>query len=114
LHVRNLTVTTVFSGQAALSLFDGTEMDVVILDVCMPGVSGVEVLRHIKVRSPGTEVILLSGGKSIKDALQGMRLGAFDYLPEPLPVDDLDQRIHAAALEPFKRGRSEVGAVQRP
>ncbi len=114
LNARNLNVTTALSGHAALSLLDKMEMDVVVLDVCMPGLSGIEVLRCIKERSPGMEVILLSAKESIKDAMQGMRFGAFDYLTKPLPVDSLDRRIHEAALEPFKRGRNEGGAIQQP
>lgn len=114
LSARNLTVMTALSGQAALSLLERLEMDVVILDVCMPELGGIEVLRRIRERSPEIKVILLSGRDSIKDAIEGMHLGAFDYLPKPLPVDNLVKRIREAALEPVRRDRSEAGAARRP
>jgi len=97
LTARDLTVTTAFSGSDALSLLEKKEVDVVVLDVHMPGLGGLEVLKRIKDRLPGMQVILLSGEESTRGAIQGMHLGAFDYLMKPLPVDDLDKRIHAAA-----------------
>jgi DNA-binding NtrC family response regulator len=64
-------------------------VDVVILDVRMPGMDGIQTLREIKARYPLIEVIMLTGHASLEAAIQGMELGAFDYLMKPIDIDDL-------------------------
>ncbi len=93
---RNLTVSGVESGQAALDLLAAQDIDVIILDVKMPGMDGIETLREIKKKWPLVEVIMLTGHASVESGIQGMQLGAFDYVMKPVPLDDLLDKMRQA------------------
>ena len=82
-------VTSAFDGQACLDTLAQEPIDVVILDIKMPGMDGIQTLRTIKTRHPLVEVILLTGHGSTETAIEGMKLGAFDYLLKPADFDDL-------------------------
>jgi DNA-binding NtrC family response regulator len=69
---------------------------VVILDIKMPGMDGIETLREIKNRFPLVEVIMLTGHGTIESAVEGMKLGAFDYLMKPADLEDLSVKLEAA------------------
>jgi signal transduction histidine kinase len=84
------------SGEACLALLEKKPMDVVILDVKMPGMDGLEVLRRIKERYDKTEVILLTGYANTQDGVDGMKSGAFDYLSKPVELDHLAGKIKQA------------------
>jgi DNA-binding NtrC family response regulator len=86
---RNLAVNGVKSGEEALQFIDDHPVDVVVLDVRMPGMDGIETLRQIKKKNPLIEVIMLTGHASMEAALEGMELGAFDYLMKPIEIDQL-------------------------
>ena len=77
------------TGAEALAYLAKTPCDVVLLDVKMPGLGGLEVIKKIKEEQPKLEVILLTGHGSLQDAEKGMGLGAFDYLMKPVKIDDL-------------------------
>jgi DNA-binding NtrC family response regulator len=70
--------------------------DVVILDVSMPGMDGVEALSEIKKIKPLTEVIMLTGHATVETAIEGMKLGALDYLIKPCDTEDLMEKINTA------------------
>jgi DNA-binding NtrC family response regulator len=93
---RNLDVAGVESGESALTSLEATPVDVVVLDVRLPGIDGVETLRRIKQTSPLIEVILLTGHANMEVAVQGMELGAFDYLIKPVDIDDLLYKMQDA------------------
>jgi DNA-binding NtrC family response regulator len=93
LEARGLAVSTAHSGDDALRWLGEHEVDVVVLDVLMPGRSGVETLREIKGSKPLTEVIMLTGNATVESAIEGMRLGAYDYLMKPTETDDLVTKI---------------------
>jgi len=98
LDKRGLTVLKAFSGQEGLDLMaDDAMADVVILDVKMPGLDGVETLKRLKADHPLTEVIMLTGHGTVETAIHGMREGAFDYLLKPCEMDDLMEKIREAA-----------------
>jgi len=80
LTMRDYDVTTAFSGEEALETVKKYNFDIVVLDVLMPGIDGIETLREIKRIKPLTEVILLTGHAAVDTAIDGMRLGAYDYL----------------------------------
>lgn len=84
--VETLTAT---NGSDALAVLDERPIDVVILDVKMPGMDGVEVLRRIKQKHPLVEVIMLTGHGSVESAVEGLKLGAFDYVMKPMDIPDL-------------------------
>jgi len=96
LKKRGLEVSGVKNGQEALKVLHERSFDVVILDVKMPGMDGIEVLRHIKEEFPNVEVIMLTGHANVEVAIQGMELGAFDYLMKPMDIDELVFKVEDA------------------
>ncbi|HET9100575.1 MAG TPA: response regulator [Acidobacteriaceae bacterium] len=101
LRKRNLMVTGVSSGEAALAELEKHPVDVVVLDVKMPGMSGLDTLREINRRHNRVKVIMLTGHASTEAAMEGMAIGAFDYLMKPTQIDELVYKIQDAyrALE---------------
>lgn len=89
-------VTAAYSGKECLETLENKEIDVVILDIKMPGMDGMETLREIKKRFPLVEVIMLTGHGSTETAVEGMKMGAFDYLMKPADFDDLTAKLEAA------------------
>lgn len=96
LTIREYDVTTAFSGTEAIETVKGYNFDVVILDVLMPGMDGVETLREIKKLKPLTEVIMLTGNATVETAVEGMKLGASDYLMKPCETEDLVSKVQRA------------------
>lgn len=93
---RQVDAATADSGEEALAFLEATPVDVVVMDVRMPGMDGLAVLKEIKRRWPGIEVIMLSGHADGETAMQGMTLGAFDYLLKPTDTDEMVYRIEGA------------------
>jgi DNA-binding NtrC family response regulator len=89
-------VTGVYSGKACLETLAKMDIDVVVLDIKMPGMDGIETLMEIKKKHPIVEVILLTGHGAIDTAVQGMKLGAFDYLLKPTDFEDLLAKLEEA------------------
>ena len=79
------------SGEEALRLAERRNFDVAIVDVMMPGMSGLELLRRLKEEHPECEVIVLTGQGTIESAVEAMKGGAFDYLQKPFPLKELDR-----------------------
>ena len=96
LRKRNVEAAGVRSGEEALEFLDHKSVDVVVLDVRMPGMDGIETLREIKKMDPLVEVIMLTGHASMEVAIEGMELGAFDYLMKPIDIDDLLYKLQDA------------------
>jgi len=96
LEVREFDVTTALSGADALERLEHEEVDLVILDLQMPGVDGIEVLRKIKELKPLIEVIMLTGHATVETAIEGMKLGAFDFLIKPTETEELVEKINRA------------------
>jgi DNA-binding NtrC family response regulator len=96
LKMRQIRVEGVYSGTAALDFLGRNPMDVVVLDVRMPDMDGIEVLREIKHQHPLVEVIMLTGHANLEVAIEGMRLGAFDYLLKPIEIDQLLYKLQDA------------------
>jgi len=93
---RGVGVSGVGSGENALKFLDDKPADVVVLDVKMPGMDGIETLRKIKNRHPLIEVIMLTGHASVEAGIEGMELGAFDYLMKPVDIDELLYKVQDA------------------
>lgn len=94
---RGFRAAWVGSGDEALATLSETPYDVVLLDLRMPGMSGMEVLRQIRTRLPTVEVIVLTGHGGVETGIEGMQTGAADYLRKPVPIDALCVAIQAAA-----------------
>jgi DNA-binding NtrC family response regulator len=93
---RKLDVTGVTSAEDAIRVLSEKPVDIVVLDVKMPGMDGLEALRQIKCTSPDVEVIMLTGHANMEAAMQGMELGAFDYLMKPMDIDELLYKLQDA------------------
>lgn len=93
---RHVNASGAGSGQEALAHLAQSPADVVVLDVRMPGMDGIETLRAIKDAAPLTEVVMLTGHASLEVAREGMENGAFDYLMKPVDIDDLLYKIQDA------------------
>lgn len=93
---RNVDITGVHSGEEALDWLAQNVVDVVVLDVKMPGMDGIQALREIKKQYPLVEVIMLTGHANVEVAIEGMELGAFDYLMKPMEIDELLYKIQDA------------------
>ena len=93
---RGLDITGIGSGEEALNWLETNSVDVVVLDVRMPGMDGIKILREIKKSYPLVEVIMLTGHASTEVAIEGMELGAFDYLMKPVDFDELLYKIEDA------------------
>ena len=103
---RGIKPTTAYSGEEALaSLEKNDAIDVVVLDVKMPGMDGLETLKAIKIAFPLVEVIMLTGHATVETAIDGMKHGAFDYMMKPCDIDLLVEKINGAAAQ--KKSREE-------
>ena len=96
LRTRGFHVTEAFSGSEAVEKLKGYNFDVTVLDVKMPGMSGIETLDQIKKLKPLTEVLMLTGHGTIETAIEGMKKGAYDYLLKPCKMDLLLEKINGA------------------
>ncbi len=102
LEMRNFTVTPVYSGEAAIEMAGKVNFDVIVLDVQMPGITGIEVLKQIKRQTPLTSVIMLTGEATVENAIKGMKLGAFDFLIKPTDTELLSKKINQAYNQKHK------------
>ena len=100
LKKRELKVMNAFNGLEALEKLDkNRNTDVVILDVKMPGIDGLETLERIKKAYPIIEVIMLTGHATVEDAIEGMKRGAFDYLMKPCDLEQLMLKVNEATTK---------------
>ncbi len=93
LEKRGLRVQGAENGEKALEILEHSYTDVVLLDVKMPGIDGIETLRRIRTMKPLVEVVLLTGHASVDSGIEGMKLGAFDYLMKPIDLDPLLEKL---------------------
>ncbi len=93
---RDLNCDSAPDGLTALEKIKAKQYDVVLLDVKMPGMDGIETLREIKKTVPLTEVVMLTGHASVESGINGIKFGAFDYLMKPIDMDPLMEKLDAA------------------
>ncbi|MDK9707165.1 MAG: response regulator [Desulforhopalus sp.] len=96
MEARNMQVSTSSSAKDGLAKATQGNYDAVILDLMMPEMNGIEVLKILKEKNPDVEVILLTGHATIKQGIEAMKLGALDLLEKPANIDALTEKIHAA------------------
>lgn len=96
LEKKGVTTHIATNGADAMNILEKEQIDVVILDVKMPGLDGIEALRVIKKRHPLVEVIMLTGHASAESAVEGLSLGAFDYLMKPCDIQTLLDKVNEA------------------
>jgi signal transduction histidine kinase len=109
LELRGIPTLKAASGPEALAILDSEEVDVVVLDVRMPGMDGIQTLRFIKEKHPRIEVVMLTGHADLESSLEGMRFGFFDYLTKPVHIDTLVAKIHDAHQRSPGNGLADTG-----
>ena len=106
LEKRGIKTTTCSNGFDAFNILNEHPIDVAVLDVKMPGINGIEVLRKIKQDHPDVEVILLTGNVSGESEVEGLKLGAFDCMTKPVTIEEIKAKVEQA----FQRKHvSEIG-----
>ena len=101
LESRGLKVSTANSGELALAKIEKEGFDLIILDLAMPGMDGLETLKRIKAKQPEAEIIILSGQGSIKTSIEAMKLGAEDFMEKPVNISELLGKISDAKDKRF-------------
>ena len=99
LELRGCVSKIARDGETGISMVTNEPFDVVILDLMMPGLSGLDTLRQIRAIDKALPVILLTGHGSTKDGMEGMHIGAFDFLMKPLDINELLEKIKLAVKE---------------
>lgn len=102
LELRGYATQTAQDGETGIDMIGKQSFDVAVLDLMMPGLNGLETLRQIKRIQKTLPVILLTGHGSTKDGMEGMRIGAFDFLIKPLDINELLEKIKLALNTPKK------------
>ena len=96
IEMREIGSDVALNGEEALKKVDANAPDVMVLDLKMPGIDGMEVLRQTRKAYPNVQIIMLTGHGSKKDEKEARRLGAFEYLQKPVPIDVLVKKIKLA------------------
>jgi len=109
LEKRGVSTATASNGPDGLKILEEQRIDVVILDVKMPGMDGIEVLWKIRKRFPLIEVIMLTGHASVESAVEGLKQGAFDYIMKPCDIPDLLKKIEEA----FDKKKAMEGKIRK-
>jgi len=110
---RKLDVTSATGGREAITKIQSMPIDVVVLDVRMPDMDGIETLKRIKKIKPSVEVIMLTAHADLEVAMEGMELGAFDYLMKPIEIDELLYKLQDAYKKKWCREESEKCELPR-
>lgn len=96
LEIRGYKAQTASDGEQGIQAVMSQDFDIAVLDLMMPGLNGLDTLRQIKTIEPDLPVILLTGHGSTKEGMEGMRIGAVDYLMKPLDINELIEKITQA------------------
>ncbi len=96
LRLRDFDVSTVYSGTEAIDILTKQEFDIIVLDVKMPGKDGIETLKEIKANHQIPQVIMLTGYATVETAIQGMKVGAYDFIIKPTVTEDLINLVNKA------------------
>lgn len=112
LKMRELIVETVYDGEQALACIKEVDPDVIVLDLKMPGLHGIEVLREVKKIKHEIQVIILTGHGTDKDEEEARKLGGFDFLRKPADIDLLVSKIKEAYSEKFERAMTAAAFAE--
>ena len=108
LRSENYDIDTVYSGEEGLSKIEDKKYDLVVTDLMMPGMSGIDVLRTVKERKLDLKVVIFTGFATAETAREALKMGAFDYIPKPFTPDEFRDVIHNAIKS---REDSETGML---
>jgi DNA-binding response OmpR family regulator len=96
LELRGINARVAYDGESALKAVAENEPQVMVLDVMMPGIKGLDVLQRVREEHPKVRVILLTGQGKTRDGIEGMRYGAFAYMMKPLDLEELIRTLREA------------------
>lgn len=96
MELRGMDVKTAATADTAVAALDENEYDAIVLDLQMPEMDGIEMLKAIKVRHPDMQVILLTGHATVEAGIQAMKLGAMDFMEKPADIESLTEKIKKA------------------
>jgi DNA-binding NtrC family response regulator len=113
LAAQGLEVASLGSGPAALAELRRQPYDVVLLDLRMPGMDGIATLAEIKREHPDVEVIILTGHASLDAAMEIIKLGGYDYLLKPCPLEEVLLKIDAASEKKLEKEKTRALAARR-
>ena len=113
LEMRDVGSAIAYDGESALRMVEDDEPEVIILDLRMPGIDGIEVLRRVKKTHPSIEVIILTGHGSDEDRKTCMELGAFAYLQKPVDIEELSETLKRANEKARRAGAGEKSSSGR-
>jgi DNA-binding NtrC family response regulator len=91
------------SGEDALRILESTQPDLILLDIIMPGIDGIETLRRIREKNRKQQVVMITATRTVKTAVEAMKLGAFDYLTKPFDVNEITQVVEEATKKEEER-----------
>ncbi len=115
LQNRGMNVTTTTCGKDALKEIERQDFDIIVIDLSMPGMDGIETIKRIKARRPHAETIILTGHATLQSGIEAMKSGAEDFLEKPADIDLLLQKIHDAQYrriqELEKNSRNDVKKI---
>lgn len=114
LRRRGFAAEAVFTGEDGIGRAEAGELDVLVLDLKMPGMDGLETLRQVRRRAPAVRVIVLTGHGTVASGIEGMQIGAADFLQKPADIETLSAAIIAVAARPpadGDAGDSEEGGA---
>lgn len=89
LHTQGYEVQSAINGEEAIALLTHQSFDLALLDIQMPKINGIQVLRHIRENSPSTKAIMLTGYADLKNAMEASEFGAQDFISKPYKLDDV-------------------------
>jgi DNA-binding NtrC family response regulator len=93
---RGMEVSTADSAAAALKMLETETYDAVLLDLMMPEMGGIEALQVMRKKQPEVQVIFVTGHPSVSKGVEAMKLGAMDFIPKPVDMNELTEKIHQA------------------
>jgi putative nucleotidyltransferase with HDIG domain len=96
LRKKGYTITTASNGDAALEIIHSSDIDLVISDIKMPGMTGVDLLKIIKLEKPEIQVLMTTGFPTLDTAIEALKLGAFDYLTKPFHLEEIGEKVKRA------------------
>jgi two-component system OmpR family response regulator len=97
LEIRGLKVDVAYDGESAIEKVKQKSFDAILLDLAMPGMDGIETLKRLRELNPDSQVVLLTGRATVKNATEAMRLGALDLLEKPVDIEALVEKIEEAS-----------------
>jgi two-component system, cell cycle response regulator len=104
-------MTEAYSGDGARALFGSSVFEIAIIDVRLPDMNGLDLLREVKMRWPETEVIIITGSASLESAVEALRSGAYDYLAKPFDDLDVISAVVGRAAEKIRLRRENLGLI---